>query len=319
VLAGGGGLGVAVLGRAALAQGSYPTRPVTVVIGYAPGGLTDTMSRLICERMSRELGQPVVVENRTGGATSIASAHVAQARPDGHTLLMGTTSLAINPALQPNLPPREPLRELAPVGTAYESPFLLLVNAQLPIRDLGGFLTFARANPGRLELGSSGTGAVNHLLLEMLAREAGVRLEHIPYRGAAPALTDLRAGRIAATFATPLDAVPVAQDGAGRILAVTSRRRLAAMPEVPAVAETLPNVHGTFWQGLFAPSGTPDAIIRRLAAALDTAIRDPDLGRRAADNGLVMQPGGPDAMRQLLQSETEHWSRLISAANIRAD
>ncbi|MCW8084186.1 Bug family tripartite tricarboxylate transporter substrate binding protein [Sabulicella glaciei] len=305
--------------RTAFAQGDYPSRPVTVVIGFTPAGLTDTMTRIIAGRMGRELGQNLVVENRPGAATSIASAHVAQARADGYTLLMGTASLAINPALQPSLPPRDPRQDLAPVGMAYESPFLLIVRADLPIRDLADFVAHARAHPGRIEMGSSGTGATNHLLIAMLAREAGIQLEHIPYRGAAAALTDLRGGRIAATWATPPDAMPLVGDGTARALAVSSRERMRTLPDVPAAPETLPGVHGTFWQGLFAPPGTPEPVLARLGAALDAATRDPEIVRRAEESGVVMRPGDGGALRAYLASETERWSTLIRAANIRAE
>ena len=164
----------------ARAQEAWPTRPITLLTGFAPGGLTDVMTRLIAARLSRELGQPVVVENRAGGATAIASTAVAQARPDGYTLLMGASSLAINPTLQPNLTPREPLRELLPVGTGYRSAFVLHVHPDLPARTLAGFIAHARANPGRISFGSSGTGAVNHLCLELLRTRAGIDGVHIP-------------------------------------------------------------------------------------------------------------------------------------------
>lgn len=188
------GIGLPALVQAAAAQDGYPARPIKIVIGYSPGGLSDTMTRLIAEHMSRDLGQAVVVENRVGAATSIASAFVARSAPDGYTLLMGTTSLAINPALQPNLQPRDPQTELRPLGMAYDSPFVLIVRATLPVRSLDEFVAYARANPGALEMGSSGTGAVNHLLIEMLSRKAGISVVPIPYTGAAPTMIDLRGG-----------------------------------------------------------------------------------------------------------------------------
>ncbi|WP_207538741.1 Bug family tripartite tricarboxylate transporter substrate binding protein [Sabulicella rubraurantiaca] len=314
----GAGAALAATGPAA-AQDNYPNRPITVVIGFTSAGLTDTMTRIIAGRMGRELGQNLVVENRPGAATSTASAYVAQARPDGYTLLMGTTSLAINPALQPNLPPRDPRQELAPVGMAYESPFLLIVRAALPIRDLAGFVAHARAHPGQIQMGSSGIGATNHLLITMLAREAGIRLEHIPYRGAAAALIDLRGGRISATWATPPDAMPLVQDGTARVLAISSHERMRTLPDIPAAMESLPGVHGTFWQGLFAPPGTPEPVLGRLGAALDTATRDPEIARRAEEGGVVMRPGDAAALRAHLASETERWSKVIRSAKIKVE
>jgi tripartite-type tricarboxylate transporter receptor subunit TctC len=306
--------------RHAFAQGSdYPSRPTTMVIGYAAGGLTDTMTRLLAERMARELGQQIVVENRAGAATSIASAQVAQAKPDGYTLLMGTTSLAINPALQPTLAPRDPQRELLPIGLAYQSPFALLVRSSLGVQNLAEFIAHAKANPDRLSVASSGIGSVNHLLLELFNRGAGVKLTHVPYKGAAPAIVDLRGGRIDATFATPLDAVPVTKDGAGRILAVTSAERLALLPDVPTVAQTLRGFNGVFWQGLFAPAGTPEPVQRRLTAALRAATDDAELRAKVAERGVTLNTGGPDVLRKLLADESELWGKLIRDANIKPE
>lgn len=311
------GIGLPALVQAAAAQDGYPARPIKIVIGYSPGGLSDTMTRLIAEHMSRDLGQAVVVENRVGAATSIASAFVARSAPDGYTLLMGTTSLAINPALQPNLQPRDPQTELRPLGMAYDSPFVLIVRATLPVRSLDEFVAYARANPGALEMGSSGTGAVNHLLIEMLSRKAGISVVPIPYTGAAPTMIDLRGGRIAATFATPIDAVPLIQDGTAFAIAVSSPNRVSILPDTPAAAEKVPGVYGTFWQGLFAPAGTPDAVAQVLTAALERAARDPEIAKRAAERGVVMQPGNASVLRERLATDTAQWGDLIRAANIK--
>jgi tripartite-type tricarboxylate transporter receptor subunit TctC len=304
---------------AAAAEDAYPNRPVRVVIGYAAGGLTDVMSRLIADRMSRELGQPLAVENKSGGATSIASTIVAQAPADGYTLLMGTTSLAINPALQPNLTPKNPRKELEPIGKAYETPFALLVNNTVPAHTLAEFIAHAKANPDKINVASSGTGAVNHLLLEMFNRQAGVRMVHVPYRGASPALIDLQGGRVEATFATPLDAVPVADQKKGTILAVTSKERIPLLPDAPPVADTLAGFNGVFWQGLFAPAGTPKPIVARLAGALRVTTEDPELRAKVAERGVVMVTGGPEELRQQLAAETDAWGRLIRDADIKPD
>ena len=222
------------LARPALAQANWPSRPITLVIGYAPGGLTDVMVRMVAERLGRELGQTVVVENRSGGGTSIASTYVAQARPDGYTLLIGTNSLAINPALQPGSTPRDPLKELQPIGLVYYSPFAMAVQRSVPVEDLAGLVAYAKANPGKLNYGSSGNGSVNHLLTELLLQKAGMRVEHVPYRGAGPALLDLRADRIQLFYASPLDIAPLLNDGTVRLVAI-SAPRAAADPARPAL------------------------------------------------------------------------------------
>lgn len=303
----------------ASAQPAWPSRPITMITGFAPGGLTDVMTRLIAQRMSRDLGQPVVVENRAGGATSIASTAVARAAPDGYTLLMGASSLAINPTLQPNLTPREPLRELAPIGMGYRSAFVLHVHPGLPVRTVAEFIAYAKANPGRISFGSSGTGAVNHLCLELFRLRAGIEVVHVPYRGGAPALIDLRAGRIQAMFAAALEAIPAIREGATRALAVSSAARLPLLPEVPAVAETLPGFDAVFWQGLFAPVGTPDPVIARLAAALRATTEDPEVRARMAEQGVAAETGDAAALRRVLTEDTETWGRLIRETGIQPD
>jgi tripartite-type tricarboxylate transporter receptor subunit TctC len=306
-------------GAGAQAQEPWPTRPITLVTGFAPGGLTDVMTRLIANRMSRELGQPIVVENRAGGATAIASTAVARAAPDGYTLLMGASSLAINPTLQPNLTPREPLRELVPIGMGYRSAFVLHVHPGLPARDVAEFIAYAKANPGRISFGSSGTGAVNHLCLELFRVRAGIEVVHIPYRGGAPALIDLRAGRIQAMFAAALEAIPAIREGATRALAISSATRLPLLPDVPAVAETLPGFDAVFWQGLFAPVGTPPAVLARLSAALHATTEDPEVRARMAEQGVAAETGDAAALRRVLVQDTETWGRLIRDANIQPE
>lgn len=299
-------------------QPNYPQRPITIAIGYTAAGLTDSMSRIIAEQLSRQLGQNVIIENKAGAAASIAAAYVANAKPDGYTLLLGTTSLAINPSLQPNLTPRDPRRELKAVGTAYDTPFVLLVRQDLPVSNLREFIDYAKANPGKINAASSGNGAVNHLLIELFNRRAGVNLTHVPYRGATQALVDLRAGRIDATFATPLDAIPVVQEGRGRMLAISSNDRLTLLPEVPAVAETLEGFNGVFWQGLFAPAGIPEPIVQRLAEALRAVTDDQSLQAEVAQRGVTLRTGGPDQMSKQLDEQTRMWEKLIRDANITA-
>jgi tripartite-type tricarboxylate transporter receptor subunit TctC len=321
------GLAAPPLLRAARAQtgpggggpDAFPSRPVTVLSGYAPGGVTDITSRAVAERMGRELGQPVVVENRVGGATAVANTAVAQARPDGHTLLMGTSSLAINPALQPALTPREPMRELAPVGMVFRSAFVLHVHPSVPASSAAEFIAHCKAKPGQANFGSSGTGAVNHLCQALFARRAGVEVVHVPFRGGAPALIELRQGRIQAMFQAVQEALPALREGATRGLAISSAERSPLLPEVPPVADTLPGFDAVFWQGLFAPAGTPEPVIARLGTALRAATEDPALRARMAEQGVAVQTGGADALRDLLARETEDWGRLIREAGIRPE
>jgi tripartite-type tricarboxylate transporter receptor subunit TctC len=310
-------------GRDAAAQAGgaegFPSRPVSVLSGYAPGGVTDLTSRAVAERMARELGQPVVVENRVGAATAVANTAVAQARPDGHTLLMGTSTLAINPALQPTLTPREPMRELAPVGTVFRSAFVLHVHPSVPAKNTAEFIEYAKANPGKVNFGSSGTGAVNHLCQALFARRAGIEVVHVPFRGGAPALLELRQGRIGAMFQAVQEALPVVREGATRALAISSAERSPLLPDVPPVADALPGFDVVFWQGLFAPAGTPEPVVARLGAALRAATEDTALRARLAEQGVSVQTGGADTLRELLARETESWGRLIREAGIRPE
>jgi tripartite-type tricarboxylate transporter receptor subunit TctC len=308
-----------LLALPALAQEAYPNRSISVVSGYAPGGVTDVVSRAVAARMAQELGATMVVENRVGAATAVGNTHVAQARPDGYTLLMGTSTLAINPALQPNLTPRDPARELAPVGMVFRSPFVLHVHPSLPIHNMAEFLAYARANPGRLNIGSSGTGAVNHLSQALLVARTGVELVHVPFRGGAPGLLELRAGRIQGMFNATQEAQPVVREGATRALGVTSRTRIPTLPDVPPIADTVPGYEALFWQGLFAPAGTPPPIMARLEAALRVATTDPALVSRMAEQGVEMVSGGADDLRALLARELVSWAEVIRGQNIRAE
>ena len=302
-----------------LAQEGFPNRNVVIVSGYAAGGMTDLTTRAIAERMQRDLGQSVVVDVKTGGATAIASTYVAQARPDGYTLLMGATSLAINPALQPSLTPQEPMRELTPIGMGYRSPFVLHVHPSLPARTLAEFVAYAKANPGKINFGSSGTGAVNHLCIALLAKAAGIEMVHIPYRGGAPALLDLREGRIDAMFQAAFETLPVLREGVTHAIAVSSAQRLSLLPDVPAIAETYPGFDAVYWQGLFGPAGLPAPVVRRLGAAVRVATDDPELRARLADQGVMLQTGDDAYLRDLLASETRSWGDIIREGNIRAD
>ena len=308
-----------LLASPVLAQEGFPSRPIAVVSGYAPGGVTDIVSRAVAARMGQELGVPIVVENRVGAATAVGNTHVAQARPDGHTLLMGTSTLAINPALQPTLTPRDPMRELAPVGMVFRSPFVLHVHPTLPVHSMAEFVAYARANPGRLNIGSSGTGAVNHLSQALLVARTGIDLVHVPFRGGAPGLLELRAGRIQGMFNAVQEAQPTVREGATRALGITSLTRAPTMPEVPPIADTVPGYEAVFWQGLFAPAGTPAPVMARLEAALQVATTDATLVSRMAEQGVEMLTGGAEALRALLARETASWGEVIRGANIRPE
>lgn len=309
-------------GQGALLQGgapAWPERAVTILEGYPPGGVTDLASRAVAERMTRELGVPVVVENRPGGATSVATTAAARARPDGYTLVMGTTTLAINQTLQPGLTPRDPARELDPIGMVFRTPFILHVHPSIPARDVAELIAYAKANPGRLLFASPGTGAVSHLCLELFKARTGIDVVHVPYRGGAPAALDLRQGRVHAMFQAPQEAGATLRDGATRGLAVTAAAPLPDHPGLPPISRTLPGFEVFFWQGLFGPAGLPGAVVERAAAALGAATRDPDIRARLAEQGVELVHGDAGMLRQALAADTERWGGLIREANIRLE
>ncbi len=295
-------------------------RSITFVQPFAAGGNSDLIARALAELMARELGQAIIVENRPGGGTSIAATAVAQARPDGTMLLMGSASLAINPALQPSLTPRDPQRELVPIGATYRSSYVLVVHKDVPAPDLATFIALAKQRPGALNIGSAGVGSVNHLAQELLRSLAAIDLTHVPYRGAVPALVDLRAARVDGYFGGPSEVWPLVQEGVARALGVTAASRIAPpLENVPAIAETVPGYEVNFWQGLFAPAGTPEPVIARLEAALLRAKTSPDFAARLREANVQLNPGGAAELRALLAAETEKWGRVIRAANIRME
>ncbi len=302
----------------ARAQEAFPSRPITVINAFAAGGQTDIATRLTAEQLSAAIGQRVVVENRVGGATSIASTHVAQARPDGYTLLAGTSSLAINPTLQPNLTPRDPQAELSPVGMVYRGAFVFHVYPGLPVTNLAEFIAYAKANPGKLNYGGV-VGTVVHLATEMLCQRAGIEMTAVPNRGGVEGLLDLQAGRIHCNFQSPVEALPSLQEGKTRALAISSRQRLPNLPDVPTVAETLPGFEAVLWMALFAPAATPAPVIDRLARALNTVTQDPAYQQRMAGIGLAVESGGPADVRALLAADTLNWRKVIADAGIRSN
>jgi tripartite-type tricarboxylate transporter receptor subunit TctC len=306
----------ALISGTALAQGNFPTRPITLVNPYPPGGATDFVTRLVAQKMEAELGQTVAVDARAGAGTAIGNSHVAGQQPDGYTLLMGTTSLAVLPALQPTSEPRNPLAAFAPIGPASIAPFVLHVHPGFPPRTVKELIDYAKANPGRISWGSSGIGAINHMTLELFRAQVGIDVVHVPYRGGAPALVDLAAGRIQCMFAATQEATSSISAGRSRGLAVTSTTRVAVLPDVPTISETVPGFNSVFWQGVFAPAGIPQAIATRLEAAVRKAVENPEVKERLAGAGIANWPGTAAELRATLVKDTEVWGNIIRTQNI---
>lgn len=306
--------GIAALAgaRAAPAQAQWnPDRPLRLVVPFAPGGSTDVTARLVAEAIAPRLGQPVVVENRPGAGGNIGSEAVARSAPDGHTLVMGTSSThATNAALYRSLP-YQPLRDFAPVGQVAFIPNLLVLHPDVPARDLAALLALGRSRPGSLNFGNAGSGTSQHLAAAMLAARAGMEVTHVAYRGGAPAVTDLIGGKIHAMASPLVEVIGHVQAGRLRAVAVTTSRRSALLPEVPTVAETIPGFEVALWNGILAPAGTPAAAVLRISAAIAEALRTEEMRGRLAQQGSEPVGSTPEAFAAFIAAELPKWAELV--------
>jgi tripartite-type tricarboxylate transporter receptor subunit TctC len=311
-------LGGLLLAAPGAAQ-DYPTRPVRVILPFAAGGAVDSASRALQPKLQEILGQPVVMENRTGAGGSIAAAAVAGAAPDGYTLLMDATNHMVNPALIRNLP-FDYATAFAPVTQVVLFPQVITVKAALPAATIQELVALARRAPGRLSYGSPGNGTAGHIGGEFFKRCAGIDIQHVPYRGGADANRDLAAGAIDIGSTTLVSARALIESGRTRALAAMTRERLPSLPDVPTLAEALcPGFDVNDWAGLFAPAGTPPAIVARLHAAIAQALSDTSLRERIAQIGAVPVGSSPAEFARLVREGTENWGRIVREAGIRAE
>jgi len=303
----------------ALAQ-DYPNRPIRLISPFPPGGGTDTFARVVGDRLAQLLGVAVVVENRSGAGGNIGLDAVAKSQPDGYTIGLGQTSnLAINPSLYARMP-YDSLRDLEPISLVANGPVVLLVNASAPYHSLGDVVAAAKAKPGLLTMGSPGTGTVGHLVGEMLQMAADVRVQHIPYRGASPALTDLLGGRIDFYFSTVPPALAQIQGKLLRGLAVTSQKRIPDLPDVPTVAELgYPGFYATSWYGLVARSGTPAPVIARLSTETRKALDSAAVRQKFAVEGVEVWSSTPQEFRALLEREIARWGEIVRESGARVE
>ena len=310
-------LAAVLLPFAALAQSDWPNRPVTFIVPYPPGGLNDAVARVFADRMTSELGRQVLVDNKAGAATTVASNFVAKAAPDGYTIYGGGTSLVINPTLTGNVQ-YDPHKSFDYVSLMSFTPFILQVNAEFPAKNMAELIAHVKANPGKFNIASSGIGATNHLAAELFKTMAGVDIVQIGYKGAGPGLNDLIAGQIQVMFPTAGAAVPHVKSGRVKALAVTSPGRSPVAPQLPTVAESgLPGYESLAIYGVFAPAKTPRAIVDRLNKEIARILGAPDTRERFLAMGMETVGGTPEQLAARVKSEMQRMGKVIRAAGIK--
>jgi tripartite-type tricarboxylate transporter receptor subunit TctC len=294
---------------------TYPSRPVRILVGYAAGGGVDVAARLIGRWLSEQLQPQFMVENRTGAATNIATEAVVRSPPDGYTLLLMNAANAINATYYENLS-FNLMRDIAPVASIGRFPFFMSVNPAFPAESVSEFIAYAKANPHKVNMGTGGAGGPDHASGELLQLMTGIKMTHVPYRGTAPALTDLLSGQVQMVFCTIPSALQYIKAGTLRAIAVTSATRLGSMPEIPMVGETVPGYESAQWYGVGTPAGTPSAIIATLNKEVNTALADPKMKARLDDLGGIPLSMSPEDFGKFLANETEKMGKVIKAAGI---
>jgi tripartite-type tricarboxylate transporter receptor subunit TctC len=310
-----GAAALPAVSRFALAE-TYPSRPVRWIVGFTPAGGNDIVARLMGQWLSERLGQPFVIENRPGAGTNIAAEAVVNASPDGYTLFLANLSNAINATLYEKLNFNF-MRDIAPVAGISRAPLVMVVHPSISAKTIPEFIAYAKANPGRVNMGSAGIGSAGHLAGELFKMMAGVNLVHVPYRGNAPALTDLIAGQVEVLFPSAASSIEYVRTGKLRGLAVTGATRSDALPDLPTVAEFMPGYEASSFYGIGAPRNTPAEIVDKLNREVNAGLADPKMKVRLAELGGVAIAGSPTDFGKLIASETDKWARVIKFAGIK--
>jgi tripartite-type tricarboxylate transporter receptor subunit TctC len=316
-------LGVApLLARPALAQDSFPSRPLRMIVPFGPGGANDIVARLMQPVLQQRLGQPVVIENRAGATGNIGMEAAARSAPDGYTMVLSNAgAVAVNPNVFPQMT-WHPIRDFASVTLVVETPNIVVVNPSVPVRTLAEFVAYARARPGQLNYGSAGSASQNRLEMEVFAKAQGLQVVNVPYRGGAgPALNDLIAGHLQIMLTTVPTAFAAVQSGRARPLAVTTAQRFPGLPEVPTMAELgFPQHTSSSWQGMHVAAGTPPAVVQRLFDAITATLRDEGIARRLLDVGAIAAPSeSPAAFARFLESEVARWRGVVQDIGVTPD
>jgi tripartite-type tricarboxylate transporter receptor subunit TctC len=297
---------------------TYPARPVHLIVPVPPGGTFDIVARLVAQRLSERLGEQIVVDNRGGAGTNIGTAMVAHASPDGYTLLLAGSPGAINATLYDNLD-FSFARDIAPVASIERAPLIMVVNPTFAAKTTPEFISYANANPGKINMGSGGIGSTGHVAGVLFNMMAGLKMAHVPYRGEAPAMTDLIAGQVQVVFSTPGSAISFVRAGTLRALAVTSSKPMDILPDVPALADSVPNYEATSWAGIGAPAKTPAEIIDKLNRETNAALAEPKLKAQLGDFGAAVMTGSPAEFGKFIAVEIEKWGKVIKYANIKPE
>jgi tripartite-type tricarboxylate transporter receptor subunit TctC len=299
---------------------AWPAKPIRWVVPYTGGGITDVVTRLVTQKMSAPLGQPIIVDNRPGANSILGSDLAAKAAPDGYTMLTVIAGYAANVTLYQGKLPFDPIKGLVPVSLAGIAPLIMTANSNLPVKDMKELIAYAKANPGKLNFGSSGIGAAAHLTTELFRQTVGVDMVHVPFKGTAPALTALIANDIQVLVDTPSSLMPHVRGGKIKALAMFSGRRLSAFPDVPTVPEAGgPALESSTWVMFMAPAGTPREIVSRLSAETAKAINDTDIKERFSQIGIEPVGGSPEQAAQFLDAEIAKWAKVIDTAGVKAD
>ena len=313
------GISSVIVGAQPSFAADYPTRPIKIVVPFGAGGLTDIVARLVAERLSKDAGWTVIVENKTGAGGNIGAAEVARSKPDGYTLLMGSIGTnASNPFIYKRMP-YDPKKDFAPVTLAATGTLLLVVNPSLPIHSTGELIEYATKHPGQLSYGSGGMGASQHLAGELLKSMAGIDIQHVPYKGLAPAIPDLLAGRIGLTF-DMATALPYVKEGKLRAIAVANPKRSQALPDVPTIAESgVPGYAASAWYGFFAPAGTPKDIVQLLNEKISGILKQDDIRARLMAMGAEPAVSTPEQLASFVEEESEKWGKVLKGLNLQLD
>lgn len=307
----------AFLSNGASAQ-DYPTRPVKWVVGYPPGGATDILARLIGQRLSERLGQQFIIENKPGAGNNVGTESVVNADPDGYTVLLVNPANGINASLYAKLSFNF-IRDIAPVSGIARVPNVMIVPNDFPARTVAEFIAYAKANPGKVNMASSGNGTSIHLSGELFKAMTGVEMQHIPYRGSAPAITDMLSGRVQVMFDNMPSAIQHIKAGSLRALAVTTEKRSPELPDVPTVGDTVKGYEASAWFGMGAPAKTPKEIIAKLNKEINAILAEPEMKKKIADMGGVTLTGSPEDFGKIIVSETDKWEKVVKFAGARVE